>query len=193
MAVVELSVVYAVIGVSVAVAFFVRRQTRSVTEAILLVGLWPLVAPFVALERSSDQRLASDRRLAPTETDVARLRARHEVLTTRQGEIEAVLETPGFSLEAIDARIRRLEKKDATSRTLASARSRKKAIERLAARKKMLGNELEELAELFLQLETQAHVSRLAGEHDESTGALVAELQARIEALDEIESEIHLL
>ena len=53
----------------------------------------------------------------------------------------------------------------------------------------MLSTELEELAELFLQLETQTEVVRLAGSADDPVSDLVADIQARLEGIDELEHE----
>ena len=186
MAIVEVAILYAACGVGFAAAVLVRKP-RTLGDALLVSLLWPLFGPFLFLREPPAAKGLVE--LLPTPEAIAPLRARLAQAEARRAEIDALLVKPAFDIKALEERLASLEATSATPLALASARSRKKSIERLALRRKVLAAELEELAELFLQLETQTEVIRLAGDVDDSVCDLVADIQSRLESIDEIAFE----
>lgn len=186
MALASVAVLYVACGLGCAIASM-SRPPRSFLDAVIVVPLWPLFGPFLFIRSTgSEPGMAG---LLPGPEAVAPLRERLSASKRRLADIDALLRKPSFDLDSVNRRLVSLSAAGASKLAVASALSRRKAIERLAVRRKTLATELEELGELFLQLETQTEVFRVAGHVDESVSDLVADIQARLEGIDEIEAE----
>jgi hypothetical protein len=169
----ELASLYVAVGIGCAVAAL-RSPPRRLADAALLVALWPLLAPLFLGARS--------KRPPASAVDVAdRVAAAH----ARLAELDAALARPELDLDRATARRAELEHAG-LPRAAVAARLRVRSIETLAGRRRQLAGELEELAELLAQLETQAEIARLAGGGGEPVADLVADIAARVEALEEL-------
>jgi hypothetical protein len=204
MRLVELAVLYALIGAGGAV-FAVTRlnaaSTRSV-DAVLMFTLWPLYGPFLltreqatelepprgevaflsALRRVAGTPLAT---LLPDERTGRALARRLRVASDKVREIDGLLERPEFDESKALARVLELES-DGSSAALGTARSRVQNIRRLRHLRDRFARELVEVEELLAQLTTQAEVVRLAGAPDSETRDLVQEILSRVEGLDSL-------
>ena len=169
--VIELAGLYLVVGVGCAACALWNRRPL---DAALLVFLWPLLAPLLLLARAP--------RAAWGEGELA---ARLAAARRRLAEIDRALARPELDLERVEARIGELAGAG-SAQALATARLRARSIRALAARRKKLADELEELAESLAQLETQSEIARLAGGAEDPVAELAADVRARLEALEEL-------
>jgi len=202
----ELGVLYALIGVGCAVATFVRSpadRAARVTDAVLVAGLWPVYGPFLMLQGrvgflgpaptdSEEAFLAALRRargtplavLLPDETQARALAARLRVAAGKVAEIEALLQTPEFSERDALQRQRELNDRGASECAQSTAGLRLQNIRRMRALRDRFARELDEVGELLAQLRTQADLVRIAGGPDPGSRDLVDEIVSRVEGLD---------
>jgi len=204
MKVLELAVLYGVIGVGCATVVLVRRSLSwgSAVDAVLLLGFWPLYGPFLlarvtvepeggqsdgeiaflsALRRAQGTPLAD---LLPDRETVAALGRRLRVAAGKVAEIDQLLRQPELCERAARKRLAQLAARGASDNARATAAMRIQNIRRLRRLRDRFARELEEIEELLTQLRTQAEVVRLAGIPDREARELVAELVARVEGLD---------
>lgn len=205
MRLVELGLLYGLIGLGCAVATFVRSPSDRpgrVTDAVLVAGLWPVYGPFLLLQGrvgfvplpgdSEEAFLAALRRargtplsvLLPDETQARALAARLRVAAGKVTEIDALLRSPEFSEREALERQRELEGKGASECALSTSALRVQNIRRLKALRDRFARELDEVGELLIQLRTQADLVRIAGGPDPGSRDLVDEIISRVEGLD---------
>lgn len=172
---IELGALYLAVGIGCAArALWGRRPL----DAALLLSLWPLLAPLLLFERRAPGP-------APGEGELgARLAAARE----RLAEIDRALARPELDLARLEERIGELASAG-SAKALATARLRARSIRSLAARRKKLADELDELAESLAQLETQSEIARLAGGAEDPVAELAADIRARLEGLEELLEE----
>ncbi len=169
-----LGLAYGALGLGLAV-LRLRRGPRAhgPIEAVLLTLFWPLYAPFCFAGRvvEPDPLL---RRLARAEA--------------RAREIDRLLATPDFDGNAV---LRRADTLEAAGQPQAAAAARRVLgnIRRLQAIRRRYAEELAVVEALQHQLRTQAQVMRLAGQPEEGLDDLVAALEARVGALEEVLAE----
>lgn len=199
----ELGVLYGLIGAGCALVLLVRRSEvgGSVTDAALLAGFWPIYGPFLLAkmqgtdegpEGSEVAFLAALRRarstplavLLPDQRSVRALARRLRVAAAKVQEIDAILARPEFQERGALQRQRELESRGASDCALSTASIRIQNIRRLRALRDRFARELDEVQELLSQLRTQVEVVRLAGVADDETRDLVQELVSRVEGLD---------
>jgi hypothetical protein len=199
MTLVELGVLYLVVGVGAAAATLVRR--RALLDALLLVPFWPLLAPFqlmrdvgvtepragadflAALEQAARTPLGP---LLPAPHTMRLLAERLAVASAKVAEIDGVLARREFDLEAAQAELTALRARDASDLARTSAAMRVQNIHRLARLRDRFARELDDVRALLVQLETQVEVVRLAGTPDATAAELIHELLARVEGLDQV-------
>jgi hypothetical protein len=202
MRILELAVLYALVGAGCAVAVAARRARFA--DALLVFVLWPLYGPFlllregagggadrevaflVALRRAGQSPLGS---LLPDEPTVRALGRRLRVAAGKVEEIDALLARPALSEEAALRRQQELRARNASETAQSTAAMRLQNIRRLRALRDRFARELDEVGELLDQLTTQVEVVRLAGAPDAGAEEVVRELLARIEGLDEVLDE----
>jgi hypothetical protein len=202
MNVVELSVLYVLVGAGWAVASGFRRRSFEALDAGLLLFFWPLYGPFLLIQQSEDVEVGAPgndpfsdslRRargtpladLLPDDADAEALAVRLEVAASKRDEIDALLAQPEFCAERAEARWAELrERGDERSATVAL--SKLQNIRRLRELRDRFCRELDEVSELMGQLRIHAEVVRIAGSLDEGARDLVTELVHRIEGLDAV-------
>lgn len=180
--VIELGLLYLLVGVGFAAASL-RAPPRIFADAALLILLWPLLGPLLFGARRPPPTSSLDCLLPGPESHAA-LERRLVAAQRRQVEIDALLERPELDPERVEARIAELAESSSSERALASAKMRRRTIDRLRQRRKTLAAELDELAELLAQLSMQSEVIRLTGAPEESVSDLAADIGARLEALE---------
>jgi hypothetical protein len=202
----DLGILYASAGA--VSAFVIHRRERArgrkaIARAVLAVALWPLWLP-IALATADDARRCATQALGGTEAAllegheavrgtpfeallpgdaVARILGEVRRASERREELGALLARPSFGLDAVRARIERLERDRASPRSLASARVHLTNLERLDALRRRDELALEELGELVCALRTQLVLARYAGSAPEGAGDIVSEMWARVEVL----------
>ena len=172
--VIEVGALYLAIGLGCAAASLWTPPRRAV-DAVFLLGLWPLLGPLL-LARPARPREHGD------------LAARAAAARTRLAELDRALAAPPLDLEAAVARVAELER-GGSERALAAARRREQSIRRLVSRRKQLADELEALAELLAQLQTQSEIVRLSGVAEiesEPVADLIADIEARLFGLEQL-------
>jgi hypothetical protein len=201
----ELSVLYLLVGFGSAAAFLVMRRpvtAGSVADAALLGAFWPLYGPFLLLHGPPASAGATFQpavspgdpppplaSLLPDLETARALELRLSQAESRVAEIDRLLALAEFSEGSALARQAELEARG-DDRAAATARQRVLAIRRLRQLRGRFATELTEISELLAQARIQAEVVRLAGEDDgHATRELIAELQLRLEALDEMLGE----
>ncbi|MBI5535877.1 MAG: hypothetical protein HY898_24370 [Deltaproteobacteria bacterium] len=199
----ELGLLYALIGVGCGVAVMVCRPRgeRHLVDAVLMTGLWPVYGPFVlasargideaqtgsevaflvALRRAGGTPLAV---LLPDQATVRALARRLRVAQSKVDEIDGLLKRPEFDERDALARCAELKERSASECAQSSAGMRVQNIRRLRGLRDRFSRELDEVGELLVQLRTQADVVRLAGAPDAETRDLVQEIISRVEGLD---------
>lgn len=178
--VIEVAVLYAAVGVGCAAASL-WSPPRSGLDAAMLVVLWPLLGPLF-LARPAP---------APAAIDHGDLGSRASAARARLAELDRALARPELDLDVAVARVAELERAG-SERALAAARRREQSIRRVCARRKRLADELEELAELFAQLQTQSEIFRLAGAAEvgaEPVTDLIADIEARLFGVEQLLEE----
>jgi hypothetical protein len=132
-----------------------------------------------AFERAQGTPLAE---LLPERSEAQALELRLEAAVRRLTEADRLLAQPEFSEEAILERSRELARQgDHLAAGL--ARLRLDHIARVRGLRDQLGNDLEEIRELLVELRLQADAVRRSGVCKAGARALVAELLGRVEAL----------
>jgi hypothetical protein len=216
MRLVDLSMLYLVVGGACAVALYRRGRERgreAFLHALLAIPLWPLWGPIawsgrreppVLGTRASDRiepiRAALDEGVqAVAGTPLERLLNREsagrildEVLRVagRHEELVLLLSRPEFDRESAERRLEALERQAApgsTGRMRGSARLHLENVRRLCHFAERDAGALEELSELILALRTQLLLVRLSGSSTEGVGDIVNELWAPLEGLSEAE------
>ena len=195
-----IGLVYLGIGAVLALVIGLVRRLPTVTDAVLVVTLWPLWAPLAlahgtdataedpherellrALARAQSSPLAA---VLPDAESVRVLATRLREASVRLGELEAVLARPDFEAEAVDRRVRELEARGARA-AAATAKLRVRTLGQLRTLRARYRAELDEVHELIAQVVTQAELLRL-GDRRHDAGELVRELVSRIEGLDDL-------
>ena len=206
MKLVELGLLYALIGVGCAVAVIARPaadRARRVTDAVLVAGLWPLYGPFLVLQgragvvefaptESEEAFLAALRRargtplavLLPDENQVLALASRLRVASGKVAEIDALLLRPEYCERDALQRRSELQGRNASECAQSSASLRLQNIRRMRALRDRFARELDDVGELLVQLRTQADLVRIAGVADPGSRDLVDEIVSRVEGLD---------
>jgi hypothetical protein len=98
-------------------------------------------------------------------------------------ELRALQATRGLDRAASEARLRDLEARGASERTLDAARLQHESLARLEQLRAADAQALEELADLLEALRAQLLLARYAGSSADGTGAIVSEVWARLEGL----------
>jgi hypothetical protein len=203
MRLIELAVLYGLVGVGCALVVVLGRGERRgrFVDALLLVPLWPLYGPFVVARWQGGDELLTGREAAfvsalrrargtplaellPDQQAVQALARRLRVAAGKVVEIDQLLGQPEFSESDAVGRMRELEQRGASACAQSTAGMRIQNIRRLRRLRDRFARELDEVGELLQQLHTQAEVVRLAGAPDAGTRDLVAELVSRVEGLD---------
>lgn len=179
----ELIVLYAVVGLGSAIAITAYRRKLQVglTDAALVLVAWPLYGPFLFARQGGATALPPRIACGPT----AALAQRITEARDRVGQIESTLARSEFDVQAALTRQSDLEANGDT-RAAAAAAARVRSIRQLVALRDRFARELTEVDELMRQLEVQSQLVALAGDHDDGTDALLAELTSRVEGLDMI-------
>jgi len=190
---------YLAIGAMIAIVAAIARRRPSMTDVVLLIGVWPLWAPLalarpgaiedprerallVALARAQASPLAS---ILP-DADTARvLAARLREASVRLADLDAVLARPDFDPFAAEARVGELSARGAIA-AAATAQLRVRTLGQLRALRERYRAELDEVHELIAQLVTQAELVRLQPSVAHASSELVRELVEQIEGLDDL-------
>ncbi len=209
---IELAILYGVVGIGCAAAGYRRTSIESnygvngghrVVDAAILVAFWPLYGPFLLFSMHTQNRKRDDgeapflialrqaRKTAlgdilPDETTATALANRLRTASDKTKEIDELLQRSEFSEQSTRLRIDALQQRGASQYAIKTATIRLQNIRRLRAIRDRFARELEEVQELLSQLTTQVEVVRLAKTSDESMGDLVRELVFRVEGLDEM-------
>jgi hypothetical protein len=183
----DLAVPYAVVGAVAALVSMVAGGRRSLADALLLLVVWPIYAPFV-VTRGSGPTVAGPTghplgAVLPDRATLAAVERRLSVAHQRVADIERLLARPELDEGTARARLDRLEAAASSTGATAGARSRLASIERLRALKARFEREIEQVAEVLIELETQAELVRLAGAEDPAMADVLRELGARSESL----------
>lgn len=201
MSLIELSILYALVGLGCAATFGVlRRGTISALDVGLLLAFWPLYGPFMLVQGSSkperpQKAPASPHaawcspldELMPDPELAARLAERLDFAAHKRDEIDRLLTLPEFSEQAAEAHCVALADRP-ESRAATVAQSRLANIRRLRRMRDQFVTELDDIQALITQLRVQAEVLRIAGGGDDGQ-ELVHELIARVEGLDAVLEE----
>jgi hypothetical protein len=219
----DLVMLYGVVGVACALAVLRRQQEhgvgRAAWSAMATVPLWPLWAPFVlatprprgrppapgdargphgprgttepgALGRIQHALDEAVKAVAGTPmADVfskavaTRIAAEVAHVADRMEELRVLQATRGLDRDASAARLRDLEARGASERTLEAARLQHESLARLEELRAADAQALEELADLLEALRAQLLLARYAGSSADGTGAIVSEVWARLEGL----------
>ena len=184
----DLAVPYAVVGAVAALASMVAGGRRSLADALLLLVAWPIYAPFVVTRGSEPTAVAGPTEhplgaVLPDRATLSAVERRLSVAHQRVADIERLLARPELDEATARARLDRLEAAAASPGATAGARSRLVSIERLRALKARFEREIEQVAEVLIELETQAELVRLAGAEDPAMADVLRELGARSESL----------
>ena len=188
---------YLAVGVVVAIGVTLVRGVPTATDALLLVGMWPLWAPLTLARSETDHReqellaalagaqaspLAS---VLPDAESARVLASRLREASQRLVELDAVLARPDFDPEAAERRAAELLARGATT-AAATTRLRVRTLGQLRTLRERYRRELEEVHELIAQLVTQAELVRLQPSIAHTSGELVRELVNRVEGLDDL-------
>lgn len=216
MRLVDLIVLYLVVGGSCAVALYRRSQDRGragLVNALTAIPLWPLWAPIAWTARREPARLDAlslDRveRIRSTleeavasviGTPLERLLSREsaraileevERVSARNQELLRLLSREDFSLRTAEQKLVALEETQASGRARASARLHLENVRRLHLLGERDARALEELAALTTALRTQLVLVRLSGSSAEGVNDIVSELWAHIEGLKQASEEV---
>lgn len=182
----QLAVLYLLIGLVCAVLRLRASGTAFAVDAALLVLFWPLMGPVVwaASPASASATVPADDWL-PDPSLALRLESRMAWARSRIAELDGLLSLPVFDLSAAQETLRRLSDGSEAAR-VSVASSRVQHIERLVRHRADLRRELDRIDELMDQLRVQAAVVRLTGDEHGADSDLEAALLARVECLDEL-------
>jgi hypothetical protein len=192
---------YLAAGVAIAAIAAIARRLESARDAALIIALWPLWAPLAlsrrdepgaldprerellgALARAQSSPLAA---ALPDAATARRLGERLREAARRLAELDAVLARPGFDPESAERRASELAARDATA-AAATARLRARTLIQLRALRAQFRADLDEVQEGIAQLVAQAELVRLHPASAPASGALVRELVAQIEGLEDL-------
>lgn len=213
MSVVDLAVLYTLVGVALAVLVLVRQGAtwQSAATATLVVLVWPFFAPLalrreewrarsapsptrhaIAAALADAQVAVSGSPLATLLPEEATTRILDEVarIEARRDELAALLGREDLDEHAARSRLARLEREGASPRAVRTARLHLENVRKLAAVHARDVRSLAEIEELVNALRTQLVLARFAGSSAEGVSAIVAEVWARVEgvgaAMDEL-------
>lgn len=201
----DLAVLYTAAGVASASVVYrsaSARGFRALPSALLALLLWPLWLP-VALSARRPQsppphggdatrsaiweahEAVLGGPLEPLLPRAAALRMVEEVERAgqRHRELAQLLQQPGFSADAAQARIDELTRAGASPRGLAPARLQLENVRRLSELCRRDEQTLLELAELAAALRSQLVLARFSGGAPADAGDIVNEVWARVEVL----------
>ncbi len=199
MSVQAIGCLYAAIGAGLAAVVALGRGLGAL-DSLLMVGLWPMYAPFMLLggpSRPADAReaaladalaRAAASPLASTlpGPDAAReLLRRLRDAARRHAELDTLLVRPELAPERIEAHAAALMARGASA-AATSARQRVGAIRQLSALRDRYRGALDEVTELTAQLATQVELVRVQPDLAAASVELVCELVARVDALAEL-------
>ncbi len=183
------------------------RAGDAAGEATLWWVAWPVLLPFAvgqpgdAPQASPVPRLPPDHpaaalqlavlraagtpmaTLLPDQATVSHLADRLHRAHIRAGELNALAADPTFCVAAVRRRVRALEAAGAHAAAKAAS-GRLQNLDRLHGLQRHADAELRTIEELLRQLHVQAELVRLSGRSDDD--ALIADICARIEGLDEV-------
>lgn len=203
MTLVNLCILYLLVGVACAVAIY-RRGPGHGLHAALALPLWPLWAP-VALSEPPPPPVAhgdlpgrieralregvevagdSPLRAMLNAQSAARISRMAQDAAARLGELSQLLQRPEFCTRAADARVERDARGD-NPRSLAAARLHQENVLRMHRMASQDRQVLQELAELAEGLRTQLLMARFAGASAAGIGDIIGDLWSRVEALSE--------
>jgi len=216
MKLVDLGLLYAVLGVACAVALYRRspeRRSKAMLAALTAVPLWPIWAPiaWTARRETTSSLGAAGERVARlrAELDLAVESVRGSSLeglfnreaakiileeaaraSQRNQELVELLSRDEFDLVAVEKRAALLLQKGASPRACASARVHCDNVRRLHALADKEGRGLDELAALVSALRTELMLVKLSGSSGESVDGIVGDLWANIEGLRQVTGEV---
>ncbi|HEX7670878.1 MAG TPA: hypothetical protein VF395_14885 [Polyangiaceae bacterium] len=216
MRLVDLTVLYLVVGAACAVALHRRSPLdarAAFLNALTTVPLWPIFAPIawtakkerVALDVQTEGRVAEIRSTleeavesvagTPLERLLSRESARTilaevERVSARNQELVRLLSRDEFSLDGAERKLSGLGQSHASARVRASARLHLENVRRLHLLGERDSRALEELAALTTALRTQLVLVRLSGSSAEGVNDIVGELWAHIEGLKHASEEV---
>jgi hypothetical protein len=174
---VELAVLYALVGGGIAVACLAAHRAGP-ADAALLVPLWPLWGPFLLL-RAQDEPEGD-----ASAAELSFLNALRRAARTPLGKLLPDAQTArilGRRLRTVEGRLREIDRVLARGGGLPDS-----AVRTLTALRDRHRTELEEVGSLLKRLTAQAEVVWLLGATDPSSTDLVRELVARVEGLDQV-------
>jgi hypothetical protein len=197
----SLGIGYLALGAVAALVIAGVRRRLSLTDAVLLVGLWPLYAPLslslplspgephhreaellAALARAKASPLAA---VLPDEASARMLGDRLREAGARLTELDEVLARPDFDPVAVERRAAELAARGQAA-AAQTAQLRVRTLGQLHALRERYRRELDEVGELVAQLVTQAELVRLQPAIAHTSGELVRELIARVEGLGDL-------
>lgn len=209
MNVMPLVILYGLIGVGCAVTLAARRgRSARMVDLGLLLGFWPLYAPFVlladaqeptpevparqpgddggdlldALRRAGGAPLAS---MLPDIETGRRLSQRLAKASDQVAEIDLLLARDAYREEAVRAQQEAL-RAAGDVRAADMIDSRLQIIRRLRVMRDRFASEIGEIRELLTLLQLQAELVRMAGDADSDTRDLLEQLVTRVQGLDEL-------
>lgn len=202
MSLLDLALLYAVIGVGCGIV--VGRKNGWASGAIA-IAIWPIWAP-IALIPDPPKRTPASGRVARIEAELEgaaqaargspfeillppsaseRIQRELRAAVARIEELDAVLGQPGFDLAEAERRVTALSEDGGNPRALRTAVLHRDNVARLEALRDRHARALEELGELVGALRSQLVLARYAGSSPEGVGGIVTELWARVEGLGE--------
>lgn len=208
MSLLDLGVLYALVGLGCAVVVYRRTggtTRKRAASAALALPLWPIWAP-LALVPDPPRRTPASGRVARIEAELERAlaaaagtpfavllpvpaaeRIRRELrqAVQRIDELDQVLAQPGFDLAQAERRITTLSE-TGSPRAVRTAVLHRDNVARLEALRDRHARALDELGELVGALRSQLVLARYAGSSPEGVGGIVTELWARVEGLGEV-------
>jgi hypothetical protein len=215
---IDLGVVYALLGVACAVTV-ARRHRRGAADLLLSLVLWPLYLPVVLappsrreegtdaasggearIRREHDLLLAALEgvrdpvavKLLPRREHLARLAEHLSTLDAKVRELDEVLGQPEFEREAAERAVREAEPQGGSA--LENATLALASVQRLETLRRRAATERDELLSLCTRLRMQVTVLRFAGAASTDVGDLVAEILGRVEGVGaavDVEQHVH--
>jgi hypothetical protein len=177
---------YAGVGVAIAGALTALGRA-TVRDCALVVALWPLYAPILALaggDTGEERALAALADHGASRDLASRLAAARQ----RLRELDTLLARPDFDPVAAERRAGELAASGAAA-AAAAAQLRARTLNRLDGLRARYRSELAEVGELVAQLAAQVELVRLDPGAPTTSSELVNELIARVEALGAVVDE----
>lgn len=163
----HLGVGYLAIGVACALGLVIARRAAG-TDAVLVVGLWPIWVPLVLARPDARTARAPD------------LAAHIREMTDRVAELERVLARPDYDLATLDQREHELVDRGAAE-LAETVRARRRAIAEMHALRDRYRADLDQLRELAAQRAAAAELERLSNLDDRSDRPDHERKRARVE------------